>query len=79
MLMKTDGGLQVACHIHVIDGDQAGLAHVEFAADGFANLALQQFAHALDVGGRTWSKWLNHALPLTSTVQSFLAAIFSIV
>ena len=30
MLMKTDGGVQVAGDVHVIDGDQAGFADREF-------------------------------------------------
>ena len=49
---EHDGGMQIAGDIHVIDGDQAGLADREFAADGFADLALQQFAHALESEGR---------------------------
>ena len=43
---EDDGGLQVAGAVHVVDGDQAGLAHVEFAADGLADRALEQFAHS---------------------------------
>ena len=49
--MKTTADLQIAGHVHVVDGDQAALADVEFAADGFADFALQQFAHALESEG----------------------------
>jgi hypothetical protein len=40
------GRLQVAAHIHVVHRDQADFADVKFAADGFADGALQKFAHA---------------------------------
>ena len=49
---EHDGGMQIAGHIHVVDGDQAGFADLEFAADDFADLALQQFAHSLESEGR---------------------------
>ena len=52
MLMNTVAELQVAGHVHVVDRDQAGFADRNFAADGFADLALQQFAHALESEGR---------------------------
>ena len=42
-----DGRLaQVAGDLDIIDGDQARLVDGQFPADGFANFALQQFAHA---------------------------------
>ena len=49
--MKTVADVQIAGDIHVVDGDQSRLADREFAADDFANLALQQFAHALKSEG----------------------------
>jgi hypothetical protein len=44
--------MQIAGDVHVVDRDQADLANLEFAADSFADLALQQFAHALESKGR---------------------------
>jgi hypothetical protein len=40
--------MQIACHIHVIDGYQSGFANGEFAADDFADLAFEQFPHTLE-------------------------------
>src|SRR6266404_1586843 len=40
-------GVEVARHIHIVDRDQAGFTDLKFAADDFANGALQQLAHAL--------------------------------
>ena len=45
---EHDGGFQIACDIHVVDGDQARVADVKFAADGLADFALEQFAHTLE-------------------------------
>ena len=42
---EDDGGFEIAAHVNVVDGDQADVADVKFAADGLANRALQQFAH----------------------------------
>ena len=39
--------MQVPGDVHVVNRDQAHLADLEFAADGFAYFALEQFAHAL--------------------------------
>ena len=52
--MKTTADAQIAAHIHVVDGDEADVVDVKFAADGLANRALQQFAHPFDVGGWAW-------------------------
>jgi hypothetical protein len=48
---EHDGGLQIAGHVHVVDADQTRFAHVEFAADGFADFALEKFAHTLESEG----------------------------
>src|SRR5208337_1090922 len=44
-------GLEVARHVHVVDRNQPALADVAFTADGFADGALQKFAHALESEG----------------------------
>ena len=36
---EDDRGMQVAGDVHVVDSDQAGLADLELAADGFAYFA----------------------------------------
>jgi hypothetical protein len=41
-------GLEVALHVHVIDGDQTGFADKKFTADDLADFALEQFADALE-------------------------------
>ena len=53
---KDEGGFQIPGHIHVIDGDEAGLADGDLAPDGFADRALQEFAHALESQRRHLSK-----------------------
>ena len=47
MLMKTVADFRSPVHVHVVDGDQAGFADGEFAADDFADGALEQFADSL--------------------------------
>ena len=42
---EDDGGFQIAADINVVDGDEADVVDVKFAADGLANRALQKFAH----------------------------------
>ena len=41
------GGMEVARYVHIIDSDEAGIADLELAADGLADLALEQFPDAL--------------------------------
>ncbi len=45
---KNDCRFYVAGDVHIVDGDQADFVDVKLAADGLANLALEQFAHPLD-------------------------------
>ena len=40
--------VQITGDVDIIDGDQARFADRELPADDFANLALQEFAHALE-------------------------------
>ena len=44
---EDNGRMEVAGDIDIVDGDQPGFAHREFAPDDFANLALQELAHSL--------------------------------
>ena len=41
-------GFEITRAVHVVDGDEADIAHVELAADGFANGALEQLANSLE-------------------------------
>lgn len=45
---KHDGGVKVARHVDIVNGDQSGFADWEFAPDHFTDLALQQFANPLE-------------------------------
>src|ERR1035437_6470507 len=53
---ENESGMQIAGDVHVVDRDQARVADLEFATNGFADLALEQFAHALESKrGPGWS------------------------
>jgi hypothetical protein len=45
---KNGRGLEVACHVHVVDGNQADFLDMEFAANGLADFTLEQLADALE-------------------------------
>jgi hypothetical protein len=73
---EDDGGFQIAGDIHVVDGDQARVADVKFAADGLADFALEQFAHTLEseAGHFLFVKLLNRESlnrRTVSTMQRF--------
>src|SRR5438067_7945830 len=59
---KDMGGVQVSGDVNVVDADEAGFTDRELAADGLADGALQQFAHALDSmrrhGAKSSKKWI---------------------
>src|SRR5665213_3090809 len=55
---EDDGGFQIAAHVHVVDGNEAGLVDVKLAADSLADLALQKLAHALMSQVVHKSKWI---------------------
>ena len=49
---ENNSRVQVARHIDIIDRHQPRLGDREFAANDFADLALEQLAHALESKGR---------------------------
>ena len=53
--------MQVAGDIHVIDGDQTGFADSKFAANDFADLALQAIRAPVGVEGRHILNWLRES------------------
>ena len=49
---ENGGRVQIAGHVDIVDGDEAGLAHLKFPPDSLADFALEQLAHALESNGR---------------------------